>query len=88
MHWLMTTRTESGRYFPDWRLGSEGDHGEHLRDPDAGWPYSIFLQAAETGVSDAVLCHGIQNRADAVALLALLESSRKEHAANVATSAA
>ena len=52
-------------------IGSEGENGEHMRDQDAGWPYSIYRQSNEIGSCDAVLCHGIQNLDDAKQLLAL-----------------
>lgn len=58
----------SPRYHPDLRIGSQGEDGEHLRDR-SGWPFSIYIEAAEIGATDAVLCDGIQNEADAEELL-------------------
>ena len=52
------------------KIGSENENGEHQRG-DAGWPYSIYIETDVVGSSDAVLCHGIQNRDDAEQLLAL-----------------
>ena len=63
------------RFEPGFRLGSEGDGGEHQRGT-AGWPYSIYLQDNTIGGCDAVLCHGIQDLPDAVHLCALLNEHR------------
>ncbi len=52
-------------------IGSEDEDGAHRPDL-RGWPYSIYKQARATGISDAVLCHGIQNLDDAKQLLALV----------------
>lgn len=58
------------RYKPGFKIGSEDENGEHQRDV-AGWPYSIYREANEIGVTDMVLCHGIQHIDDAWQLLAL-----------------
>jgi len=63
----------SGRYAPGFFIGSEGENGEHQRDT-AGWPFSIYRRATQPGVTDMVLCSGIQNVADAVALLDIINS--------------
>jgi hypothetical protein len=67
-------RRANDRYEPDFQIGSEDDDGSHLRDADAGWPYSIYLKAAQIGVSDICLATGIQHRADADALCALVNA--------------
>lgn len=59
-------------YEPGYFIGSEGENGEHLRSPNDGWPYSIYRMGRENGVSDSVLCHGIQHLDDAKQLLALV----------------
>lgn len=63
------------RFEPGYFIGSEGHNGEHLRDRDAGWPYSIYRQDNNIGGCDAVLCHGIQNLDDAEQLLALCNAT-------------
>lgn len=55
---------DSSRYEPGFRIGSTDEDGAHKRNV-AGWPYSIYRQAAEPGVSDVVICHGIQCLGDA-----------------------
>lgn len=60
-------------YEPGFHLGSEGEDGEHLRDPDAGWPYSIYRRACAIGQCDVVICHGIQCRDDAKEILDRLQ---------------
>jgi len=72
--WIFSCRNDDGRYAPDFHLGSEADDGSHLRDA-SGWPYSIYRRATDVGVTDAVLCHGIQHLADAKALLAMCNAS-------------
>jgi hypothetical protein len=59
-------------YLPGFKLGSTGDDGEHLQDT-TGWPYSIYRHAIEIGVSDIVICHGIQNLGDAKQILNRLD---------------
>jgi hypothetical protein len=58
---------------PGFHLGSEGDDGEHLRDPDAGWPYSVYRRSTAIGQSDVVICHGIHSRSDAAEILERLQ---------------
>jgi hypothetical protein len=72
--WIFSCRNDDGRYDPDFHLGSEADDGRHLRGT-SGWPYSIYRRATDIGVTDAVLCCGIQNLADAKALLALVNAN-------------
>ncbi len=55
----------SERYEPEFYIGSENEDGSHRADVD-GWPYSIYRKAAQIGVSDVVICHGIQDFDDAV----------------------
>jgi hypothetical protein len=57
----------SGRYAPGWFIGSEDEDGSHRRDTE-GWPFSIYRKAEQTGAIDQVLCHGIQDLADAIEL--------------------
>ena len=64
----------SHRYFTRFRIGSETDGGGHLRG-SKGWPYSVYKAAAQIGVTDAVVCHGIQHRADAVKIRDLLNAA-------------
>ena len=71
--WIFSSRDDVYGYEPGFFIGSEADDGAHKRGTD-GWPYSIYRKAAENGVTDVVLCHGIQNIADAKALLALVNS--------------
>lgn len=52
------------------KIGSEDENGAHIRGTE-GWPYSIYIETDEIGRSDAVLCHGIQDLADAKQLVAL-----------------
>lgn len=56
---------DTDRYLPTLYIGSEGENGEHIQDV-SGWPYSVYRKAAAIGVSDVVICHGIQNFDDAV----------------------
>ncbi len=55
---------DTDRYEPGFYIGSELDNGEHTRRCD-GWPYSIYRLAAQIGVTDVVICTGIQNYTDA-----------------------
>ena len=66
-HNAMTNWGKSDRYEDGWFIGSEGENGEHLQDA-SGWPFSVYRKAAQIGVSDAVLCHGIQMFDDALAI--------------------
>lgn len=68
------------RYHDGWFIGSEGENGEHIQDA-SGWPFSIYKKAAEIGVGDMVLCHGIQSHDDAVALCEMLGSGADANAA-------
>lgn len=64
--------TDDGvRYDRGFFIGSEDTTGAHIRADD-GWPYSIYKRGNQPGVGDAVLCHGIQSRADAEILLELV----------------
>lgn len=60
LHWNSTDRYEPKLY-----VGSEGGNGEHIQDV-SGWPYSVYRKAAQIGVTDCVICHGIQCFDDAV----------------------
>lgn len=61
-------------YFePGFFIGSESESGEHLRNPDDGWPYSIYRRACAIGFSDVVICHGIQEKSDAAQILDRLQ---------------
>ena len=62
------------RYVAGFHLGSEGPDGEHRRDLD-GWPYSVFIEANATGVTDAVVAGGIQDLADARRIRDLLNAA-------------
>ena len=62
--------TNTPRFEPGFRIGSEGENGEHIRQT-TGWPYSIYRQDDNIGGCDVVLCHGIQNLDDAEQLLAM-----------------
>lgn len=64
----------AGRYAPGFHIGSEGENGEHRRDA-TGWPFTIYRQAAEIGVTDHCLCEGIQDRADAERILNLVNAA-------------
>src|SRR5262245_54625640 len=79
------------QFEPGYFIGSEGKDGEHLRDADAGWPYSVYRKTCAIGGCDVVLCHGIQNRTDAALLLAMCNAyrapSRPAPAENAANSA-
>ena len=55
---------------PGFKIGSSDAAGGHLRNTD-GWPFSIYRQAWAVGVTDVVLCEGIQNLDDAKSLLAM-----------------
>jgi len=59
------------RYQAGFFIGSQEEDGAHRPDTK-GWPYSIYKAAHDTGVTDTVLCHGIQNLDDARQLLALV----------------
>jgi hypothetical protein len=65
-----TIRT-SDRY-AEFRVGSEGDDGEHLTDHRAGWPYSVYAKALEPGMTDYVICKGIQSKTDAYRIATML----------------
>jgi hypothetical protein len=54
------------------RVGSQEANGEHMRGTD-GWPYSVYREARQVGVSDIVICHGIQNRNDAEEIINRLQ---------------
>jgi hypothetical protein len=56
---------DNPRYEAGFKVGSCGEDGEHLRDENAGWPYSIYRRAIEIGATDIVICRGIQNLGDA-----------------------
>jgi hypothetical protein len=76
-------RPDSTRYAPGFFIGSENDDGSHRRDLE-GWPYSIYKKATDIGVTDHVLCHGIQNITDATCLLdAIHDATSKFHHENV-----
>ena len=62
------------RYTAGFHLGSENADGSHRRDLD-GWPYSVFIEANATGVTDAVVAHGIQDLADARRIRDLLNAA-------------
>lgn len=68
--WLRFPETE--RYEDGFYIGSMGENGEHMRDC-SGWPYSIYRKAAQDGVTDMVICHGIQNYDDAVQIAERLQ---------------
>ena len=61
-------------YAKHWKIGSENEDGSHRRDRE-GWPYSVYLEGVAEGVTDAVLCHGIQNEWDAKDLRDILNAS-------------
>lgn len=63
---------DTNRYEPTLFIGSENDDGHHLRDTN-GWPYSVYRRATQIGVSDVVICHGIQNLDDAKQILDRLQ---------------
>lgn len=56
---------DNDNFEPGFWVGSEGQAGQHLRNPDAGYPYSIYRRARAIGISDVVICHGIMDRNDA-----------------------
>ena len=58
---------------PGWIVGSEGDSGEHIRD-ESGWPFSVYRKGTEPGVTDVVLCHGIQAKGDAYRIAQMLNA--------------
>lgn len=62
----------TGRYAAGYFIGSTGENGEHLRRRHEGWPFSVYIRAKEVGVTDAVVCHGIQNIGDAERICYLL----------------
>ena len=66
LNWSHGDQFEAG-YF----IGSEGDDGWHLRDPAAGWPWSIYRKTRQVGGTDVVLCGGIQSYTDAELLRAM-----------------
>lgn len=59
-------------YEPGFYIGGTTVSGEHTRDR-TGWPYSIYRRACEIGVSDIVICHGIQDLDDAKQILDRLQ---------------
>ncbi len=63
---------DTPRYEPQFYIGSSDENGAHLPNLD-GWPYSIYRKAAEIGVGDIVICHGIQNYDDAKQILDRLD---------------
>lgn len=66
MRWNTTDRYEAG-----WFVGGTLEDGSHTRDANQ-WPHSIYKRANQPGVTDAVLCHGIQDLKDANGLCQLL----------------
>jgi hypothetical protein len=56
---------DTDRFEPGFKVGSEGDNGEHRRD-ETGWPYSVYRRNIAIGGCDIVICHGIQCRVDAI----------------------
>lgn len=76
-HNAMVNWGKSDRYEDGWFVGSEGDNGEHLRNT-TGWPFSVYRKAAQVGVSDQVICHGIQTLDDAVYIANALPT-QQEH---------
>jgi hypothetical protein len=61
-------------YLPGFYIGSEGEDGQHLRDPKEGWPYSIYRHNIAIGGCDVVICHGIQCEGDAAQILDRLQA--------------
>lgn len=74
---ILNWNDDGARYARGFFIGSEDTTGAHIRADD-GWPYSIYKRGNQPGVGDAVLCHGIQSRADAEILLALLIARAKD----------
>ena len=54
---------KSDRY-SKFRVGSEDEDGHHKRSA-TGWPWSVYRAGLQPGVTDVVLCHGIQDFEDA-----------------------
>lgn len=55
---------DTERYEPGFYIGSSAEDGAHIRDA-SGWPYSVYRKAAQIGVTDMVICNGIQDLEDA-----------------------
>jgi hypothetical protein len=60
------------RYASGYFIGSNNRDGEHLRSPMGGWPFSIYIKAAQPGVTDIVVCNGIQDIEDAHRIVYML----------------
>lgn len=71
---LLNWQGDNVRYATLWCVGSEGDNGEHIRYA-GGWPYSVFRMGLQPGVTDHVLCHGIQDLDDVVKLCDMLNAA-------------
>ena len=69
---MMLYWNPTDRYEPTLFVGSQGEHGEHIQDA-SGWPYSVYRKAAQIGVSDCVICHGIQCFDDALEIACRLQ---------------
>lgn len=69
---LLNWQGDNVRHATLWCVGSEGENGEHIPHADGGWPYSVFRMGLQPGVSDYVLCHGMQDLDDAEKLCAML----------------
>jgi hypothetical protein len=65
------------RYWNGYEIGSEDEDGSHMRSIE-GWPYSIYRKGRLSGVGDMVLCRGIQNMDDALALRGMLNCDWRE----------
>ena len=73
---LAWDKEPSENYAKGWFVGSTGEDGEHLRDPEAGWPYSVYRKGILPGVTDMCLCTGIQDIKDAAVLVGILEQRK------------
>jgi|DEB0MinimDraft_4_1074332.scaffolds.fasta_scaffold219974_1 hypothetical protein len=59
------------RFAPGWYVGSEDENGAHRRD-EQGWPYNVHRRGGDVGVTDMVLCGGIQAKGDAYEIARML----------------
>jgi len=70
------TIRNSDRY-AEFRVGSKAEDGRHLTDPHhaEGEDFSVYAKALEPGMSDYVICFGIQSITDAYRIATMLNEA-------------
>lgn len=70
---MLTWPHDGKRYDAGYFIGSQREDGSHSRST-SHWPFSIYRRANEIGVTDVVLCDGIQSHSDAKNLAEMLNA--------------